>query len=103
MTGDVLQPRTPQRYKVFQPGTMAVGGVSHRIHFLDISEVGARLHSSEATPQVGELVSISCVMPLGQARVKWVKNAYFGVQFVATMAPTTVQAIVEAERQTAER
>lgn len=103
MTGHVLQPRSPQRYKVFQPGEMTVGGVAHRIHFLDISEVGARVHSAEVSPQVDDEVVIHCVFALGRARVTWVKNAYFGVQFATPVLSSTIQGIVEAERVAASK
>ena len=71
----------------------------HRIHLLDISEQGARVHCQGRVCEVGDRVMITCVLSLGRAQVMWARGLLFGVQFTVPLTQTTIGSVVDAEQR----
>ena len=85
--------RTVWRQKSFQPGFWVDRGERTALHLLDISQHGARAHSSRP-PGKGECVLVHCDMPLGRVFVRWVSDKTFGFEFLIPISSDTVAAIL---------
>lgn len=85
--------RHAARSKIFQPGEMHGITGTHRVHLLDLSTTGALVYGKQ-TPQVGDVVRLVAVIPLGPARVMWVSGKRFGVAFATSLSSATVEQIL---------
>ena len=85
--------RVARRQKSFQPGYWIGGGGKIALHFLDISESGARAHSA-VPPIRGACVQVFCGLPLGRAIVRWVSAKSFGLEFVVPLTPEAVTKVL---------
>ncbi len=68
------------RDKIFQPANIAVGVRSARVHMLDVSQGGVRIHST-APLAVGERVMLSWQDQSRIARVAWSRDSKSGLRF----------------------
>lgn len=88
--------RVARRQKSFQPGYWMNGGDKVALHLLDISESGARAHST-CPPTKGACVHVYCALPLGRAIVRWVSAKSFGLEFVVPLPLEAVTTVLELD------
>ena len=89
--------RTSPRIKIFQPAELIeADGRTRRVHLLNVSTGGALVYG-DATPQVGDVVRLTCGMPLGVARVQWTNGRSFGVAFAAPLAGPEIEALMRIQ------
>lgn len=77
--------RRINRLKVFLPVTIHIDGVTHRAHLLDVSEQGARLHSTTSFPY-GSAVGVEWAEGVFAGKVAWTKGSVFGLTFRDSLA-----------------
>ncbi len=68
------------RDKIFEPANVAVGATSVRVHMLDVSQGGARVHSV-APLSVGDRVMLSWRDQSRIASVAWSRDSKSGLRF----------------------
>jgi hypothetical protein len=85
--------RTP-RFKVFQPASLEHGDDRGRVHVLDISSEGARLHGDQPPP-VGSYVALVCAGFTVRGRVVWSRERRFGVEFHFPLPDLHVRHIID--------
>lgn len=86
--------RVAHRFKIFHPGQWRHADTHLRLHLLDISTTGARAFA-KAPPEVGTNIFIECGVPLGVARVSWLRGSSFGVQFRISLSLDTIDAVAD--------
>jgi hypothetical protein len=91
---DGARRRAAPRIKIFQPAEIQWGrDAPRRVHLLNISTGGALLYGDEV-PAVGSEVRLACGIPLGSARVQWIRKQRFGVAFANPLGAAQIDAIV---------
>lgn len=85
--------RTAKRLKVFEPAVLHHAGTTARIHLLDFSYTGARLHGA-APLQPGAIVHITCRTLLITARIAWVRGPKYGVTFLTPLRSSDIAALI---------
>lgn len=86
--------RTAKRLKVFEPGLLHCADATARIHLLDLSCTGARLHGAMPHPP-GAIVRIECRNLLITAQIAWVRGSKYGVTFLTPLRSSDVAALIE--------
>jgi hypothetical protein len=79
--------------KVFKLGRAQADGASFKVHLLDVSQRGARLHASEA-PDRGIHLELTCASVSTSGTVRWVDARRFGIRFDAALAPSELASIL---------
>ncbi|RYD55266.1 MAG: PilZ domain-containing protein [Sphingomonadales bacterium] len=94
--------RIAERVKTFQPAELVdADGHSHRVHLLNLSTGGAMIYGRG--PGMGAQVHVQGPTPLGEARVAWQRDKYFGVAFAQALPETFIDALISEQRQLVER
>ncbi|SRR5258706_9049574 len=88
--------RSATRLKIFQPAEMEQSAAQDRVHLLNLSTTGALIYG-EAAPPIGATVTLTCGLPLGEARVAWAGGRCFGVAFATPLANEQVDALLGAQ------
>ena len=78
--------RTEPRLKVFKLGRAQADGASFKVHLLDVSQRGARLHASEA-PDRGIHLELTCASVSTSGTVRWVGIALDAALASIELAP----------------
>jgi hypothetical protein len=85
--------RSQPRLKVFRLACAQAGGVQFKIHLLDISERGARIHAGEV-PGRAVRITLACASVITKGEVRWVDASRFGLKFDEPLLPLDLDAIV---------
>jgi hypothetical protein len=85
--------RAEQRLKVFRLGLADAGGAPFKVHLLDVSASGARLHTGTA-PDRGIHVTLTCSSVSASGTVRWVDASRFGVRFDKPLVPSELATIL---------
>lgn len=88
-----LDMRLRPRHKIFQVGEMRVGDRVTKVHLLDISEDGARLHCPVVTG-VGTAIVLNWRDQRWRAVIVWQMGEKCGVRFIFPLSPTTVALLI---------
>ncbi|MBY8826269.1 PilZ domain-containing protein [Sphingomonas colocasiae] len=88
--------RATPRLKVFQPAHMVLGGISVRIHLLDISIGGALVHVADP-PEQGAGVALDCAGIVRSATVRWVVGSRFGIAFDEPLSDAELEAVIATQ------
>jgi hypothetical protein len=95
--------RQERRLKVFFPATMiAREGGSRRVHVLDLSRGGARLHVGDAMAP-DEVVVLDLFGSSHSAKVAWASAKQVGVRFIFGLSGAELSAIDDARAMTLRR
>ncbi|MBR0551752.1 PilZ domain-containing protein [Stakelama marina] len=86
--------RAAKRHKVFVPSKMLLHSGEERVHILDISQAGARTFGS-FTAKVGDLVELTVGDEQVTARVRWVKDRTFGLEFDPEMDQAAIDQLLK--------
>jgi hypothetical protein len=84
--------RSEPRMKVFRIGCAKAGGVQFKVHLLDVSPRGARLHGGQL-PGPGARMTLACSTITTTAEVRWVDASRFGVRFDVPLIPAELEVI----------
>jgi hypothetical protein len=87
--------RAEPRLKVFKLGQAQTDGVAFKVHLLDVSEHGARLHAS-AAPARGIRITLTCASVRTSGMVRWVNARRFGIRFDKPLVESELATIVAA-------
>lgn len=90
-----LDGRGEPRLKVFKLGQAQADGDPFRVHLLDVSERGARLHANQA-PDRGIRITLTCASVSASGTVRWVDASRFGIRFDKPLVPAELATIVGA-------
>lgn len=85
----------PPRAKVFQVATLMVGGADIRVHMLDVSTVGARIHGAGAF-EVGAQVMLAWAGEGHLARIAWSRGGMAGVRFLFPLSKQRMESLFES-------
>ena len=85
--------RVHPRLKVFRPAEVHAHGRSLRVHLLDVSRGGARLHTTEALSP-GATVVLICMHTRRVAQVAWTQGCRCGIRFGIPLAAEELAAIL---------
>jgi hypothetical protein len=85
--------RAEPRLKVFKLGVADAGGAPFKVHLLDVSASGARLHTGMA-PDRGIQVTLTCSSISATGTVRWVDASRFGVRFDKPLVPSELATIL---------
>jgi hypothetical protein len=88
-----LDGRTEPRLKVFKLGRAQAGGVQFKVHLIDVSARGARLHADEA-PDRGIRIELTCSSVCASGMVRWVDARRFGIRFDMPLMPSELETIL---------
>jgi len=86
-------PRVERRFKVFLPIIGENAGREYRLHLLDLSENGARLHG-DAHAEIGDHISLWWNGRKYHGSVIWQRDRMFGLAFNAAMPMAIIDAIL---------
>jgi hypothetical protein len=89
--------RAHPRFKLFQPTTMVNGSDQLRVHLLDLSANGARVHHA-VPPARGAIVKLDCAGRMRSARVAWVAQSRFGVTFTMPLTSGEIDDTLAQQR-----
>lgn len=92
MPTSVMNARPQARRKIFQLGELCLGDRSLRVHLLDVSEGGARLHCPTVL-SVGTAVTLCWQQEHWRAVVVWAGSNKCGVRFIAPLALSSIEAL----------
>ena len=87
--------RREPRLKVFRLGRAQASGMDFKVHLLDVSARGARLHAGEALG-TGVRMTLDCSSVSTTGEVRWVDASRFGIRFDVPLVPSELDAIVAA-------
>lgn len=91
----VADHRSEPRLKVFRIGRAQAGGTEFKVHLLDISAQGARLHAGQALgPGIRMTLTCSAVRTTGE--VRWVDASRAGIRFDVPLIASELDTIVAA-------
>ena len=85
--------RAEPRLKVFRLGQARADGLPFRVHVLDVSKLGARLHASQA-PGPGIRITLDCASVSASGTVRWVDARRFGIRFDKPLVQSELATIV---------
>jgi hypothetical protein len=85
--------RTEPRLKVFKLGLAKAGGVQFKVHLLDVSARGARLHAGQV-PDRGIRITLDCSSVSASGTVRWVDARRFGIRFDKPLVPHEIATIL---------
>ncbi|MBA2920521.1 hypothetical protein GON01_02305 [Sphingomonas sp. MAH-20] len=88
--------RAEPRLKVFRLGRARADGVPFKVHILDVSKLGARLHASQA-PDLGIRITLDCASVSASGTVRWVDARRFGIRFDKPLVQSELATIVAAD------
>ena len=91
--GSAGERRAEARQKVFRQGDALLGNSQIRVHLLDVSAYGTRLHSQLPLAS-GQQVTIDCRTVRIQGVVRWTNAQLAGVRFDAPLAGSELSTIV---------
>ena len=77
--------RVEKRYKTFFLASACTSNGVMRVHILDVSRAGARLHGTFAVG-IGDVLRIAFAGDQVAARVRWIKGDMFGTQFCSPLS-----------------
>lgn len=80
------------RRKTFTLAAVREGLIDHRVHILDISRSGARVHCTAALPLAGE-IWLRCGDLAVPARVVWSEEGRHGLHFAHPISDAQVDAV----------
>ena len=78
--GNDCTARAEGRYKTFFPAFARTSSGTMRVHILDVSRAGARLHGTYAV-EIKDILQIAFDGDQVAARVQWIRGEMFGTQF----------------------
>jgi len=90
--------RAEPRLKVFKLGRAETAGLDFKVHLLDISRLGARLHASQA-PDRGHRIRLTCSSVSTSGTVRWVDARRFGIRFDKPLVPAELATIVAVDNR----
>lgn len=93
MTIAISDSRPQPRRKIFQLGELTVGGRTLRVHLLDVSEGGARLHCP-AEVNVGDPVILRWQDNQWRGIIMWTSQGKCGVRFIAPLTAAALSALL---------
>lgn len=82
------------RDKIFQPATLVAGVQSARVHMLDVSRGGAKIHIARA-PDVGAPVLLAWAGQRRTAQVAWSAGNRCGLRFNVPLNPCQIAALLD--------
>ncbi|MFN7027920.1 MAG: PilZ domain-containing protein [Sphingopyxis sp.] len=85
--------RIERRYKTFAPAMVRTSSGPMRVHILDVSRAGVRLHGAIA-PGIGDIIHVAFDDDHVAARVRWTKGGMFGAEFCPPLYPSAVTRIL---------
>ncbi|MBA4306776.1 MAG: hypothetical protein C0429_08575 [Sphingopyxis sp.] len=85
--------RVERRHKTFFVAMVRISSGEMRVHILDMSRAGARLHGAFAVV-VGDIVHLALGNDHVAARVRWTKGRMFGVEFCRSLDQALVTRIL---------
>lgn len=93
MTIAISEPRPQARRKIFQLGELMVGGRILRVHLLDVSEGGARLHCP-ADVKPGDPAILRWQDQQWRGIIMWTHEDRCGVRFIAPLTGEAIAALL---------
>ena len=84
--------RAHPRQKIFQPAELRTADASTRVHMLDVSAGGARLHSALPLNVGADVVLLWCDQQR-KAQVAWSRDQRCGIRFDVPLNPVQVAAL----------
>jgi hypothetical protein len=88
-----LDVRPQPRRKIFQVGELHADGRSLRVHLLDVSEGGAKLHCTSEL-SVGSAVTLHWQGQRWRGVIAWTADGKCGVRFLVPLAPAAIDALM---------
>lgn len=85
--------RAEKRYKTFFVASVCTANGTMRVHILDVSRAGARLHGTFAVG-IGDVLQIAFDGDHVAARVQWINGGMFGTQFCSPLSPSALTRIM---------
>jgi hypothetical protein len=85
--------RAEPRLKVYKLGRAQAGGMQFKVHLLDVSASGARLHAGR-TPDQGMRITLDCSPVSATGTVRWVHASRFGIRFDTPLVPADLSAML---------
>ena len=93
MATAISDARPQPRRKIFQLGELTVGARTLRVHLLDVSEGGARLHCP-AEVKAGDPAILRWQGQQWRGIIMWTSDDKCGVRFIAPLTGETIAALL---------